>query len=99
MTATSTSRTRSPITMASELQQELVGVLQQPDDVRGESRAIRAVGDAMIERERERQHQPGDDLSAAHDRLLARPGDSKDGDLGIVDDRNGAGPTERPDVG
>ena len=47
----------------SELQQELVGVLEQPHEIRGQAGAIGAVGHAVVEGERERQDEPRDDAS------------------------------------
>src|SRR4051812_22927849 len=64
-TATSTSRTRSPITI-SEAQQQRVRLLQALDDRGGKARAIDAVGHAVVEGERERQQQARHDVAAAH---------------------------------
>src|SRR5256885_1880580 len=78
-TATSTSRTRSPITI-SEPQQQRVGLLQALDDRRGEAGAVGAVGHAVVEREGERQQQARHDLAAAHDGLFPPARHAKDGD-------------------
>src|SRR5439155_285419 len=108
-TATSTSRTRSPITMTtsrpgarrsrSPLEEELLGALEPPHDGGGEAGAVGAVGDAVVERERERQQDSGHDAPLQHHRLLPRAGDAEDGDFGVIDDRDCARPAERSDVG
>ena len=65
---------------------------------RGETRAVGAVGHAVVEGERERQQQPRHDLALAHHRLLARARHAEDGHLGVVDDRDRAGAAERADI-
>src|SRR5919108_4928574 len=99
MTTTSTSRTRSPITIASSESQQQLGPLEPPHDRGGEAGAVRTVGDAVVERERHRQQQAWLDPSVAHDGLLAGPGNAENRDLRVVDDRDGAGAAERTDVG
>src|SRR5438094_4093026 len=83
----------------SPLEEELLGALQSPYDGGGEAGAVGTVGDAVVERERERQQDAGDDAAVQHNRLLPRARGAEDGDLRVIDDRDGARPAERPDVG
>src|SRR5207244_2328855 len=53
----------------------------------------------MVERERDRQERARHDSALVYDALFAGPGDAEDRHLGVVDDRNRAGATERADVG
>src|SRR5205814_3081355 len=85
--------------LALPFEEELLGSLQPPHEVGGEARAVGAVGHAMVERERERGQPPRHDASLAHDGLLPRARDAEDRHLGVVDDRDRAGPAEGPDVG
>src|SRR2546422_1965069 len=83
----------------SPLEEELLGALQSPYDGGGEAGAVGTVGDAVVERERERQQDAGDDAAVQHNRLLPRARGAEDSDLRVIDDRDGARPAERPDVG
>src|SRR6266480_3791781 len=82
----------------SPVQEKLLGALQSPHDGGGEAGGVGAVGDPVVEGERERQEDPGDDVALAHDRLLPRARDAQDGHLRIIDDRNRPCPAERADV-
>src|SRR2546422_4034140 len=82
----------------SESQQQL-GAFETADDRGREARAVGAVGDAVVERQRQRQQQPRLDPALAYDGLLPGAGDAEDRDLRIVDDRDGAGAAEGADVG
>ena len=48
-------------------------MLEATHDVGGEAGAVGAVRDSMVERQRERQQEPGDDVAVPHHRLLPRP--------------------------
>src|SRR5256885_15244218 len=86
-------RSRSP------LEEELLGALEPPYDGGGEAGAVGAVGDAVVERERERQQDPGNDAPLQQPRPLPRAGDAEDGDFGVIADRDGARPVEASDAG
>ena len=58
--------------------------------VRREARGERAVDDAVVVGERQRDHQPRHELAAVPDRLHRRARDAEDRDLGRVDDRREA---------
>src|SRR6266850_968354 len=103
-TATSTSITRSPITTAgsprrSPVEEQLLWTLEAAYDGRGEARTVGAVGDAVVERERDRQERPRHDLALEHHGLLAGARHAENGHLGVVDDRDRAGAAQRADVG
>src|SRR5215831_13298695 len=87
-TATSTSVTRSPITMALPLREEGLGRFQAADDGLGEARAVRAVGHAVIEGEAQRKHGARHNLAAADHRLFPPPRHPENGHLRVVDDGN-----------
>src|SRR5262245_29745703 len=85
--------------LASQLQQELLGVFQAPDDRGGEAGTVGAVGHAMIEGDGEGQEQARHDLAVADDGLQPGTGHSQNGDFRVIDDRDGARATEGAEVG
>src|SRR3989440_8296121 len=80
-TTTSTSRTRSPITIALPVDQQALGALEAADDRGAEARAVGAVGHAVVEGQRQRQDQARLDPALAYHRLLAGAGHAQDPDL------------------
>ena len=77
---------------------------RDPDDLIRTLASDAAVGGRRAdfyarERRLQRQQEARDDLAVAHRGFLARPRDAEDRHLGVVDDRDRAGPPERADVG
>ena len=67
--------------------------------VRREARGERAVDDAVVVGERQRDHQPRHELAPVPDRLHRRARDAEDRDLGRVDDRREARAAEAAEGG
>src|SRR5437899_12771962 len=83
----------------SPLEEELLGALQSPYDGGGEAGAVGTVGDAVVERERERQQDAGGDAAGQHNRLRPRARGGGEGDLRVIDGRAGRPRAERPGGG
>jgi hypothetical protein len=68
------------------LQQQQARVLQQRDHAVHEARAVRAVDDAVVDRDRQQHHVADHDLVVLHERPLGDLVDAQDRDFREVDD-------------
>src|SRR4051794_41132410 len=81
-------------TEAGLLKQRAPQVGQHLREVRAEPRALRAVDDAMVVGQAQRDDQPRLELAAVPHRLRGRLRDAEDRDLGRVDERGEPGPAD-----
>src|SRR3990172_10927393 len=76
-----------------------VWVLEIPDDRVQEPGGLRTVDKAVIERERQREYQAGDNLAVPNHRDFPDAAHSQNSHLRVVDDWGGVGAADRPVVG